>query len=296
MPTGSRRPTEARPAISVVVPFRGDRRAAARALAHLRRLELGDGDELRVADNSDGGSFASIAAAGIVTVRANGERSSYHARNAAARGAHGEWLLFCDADCAPAPDLLDVYFADPVAARCGVLAGGIGGDPGQAGLIARYARDRNFVSQTDGMDGMLGRAAATGNMLVRRGAFEAVGGFAEGIRSGGDIDLCWRLEQAGWALEHRPGAAVVHRDAESLGGLLGQVARYGAGARWLDARHPGASPRWPLLRGLAGSASDIVANLGRGRVEEATFRGIDAIGLIVHNLGYMASNRAPRIP
>ena len=35
--------------------------------------------------------------------------------------------------------------------------------------------------------------AQTAHCAVRRSAFEAVGGFREDIRSGGDADLCFRL-------------------------------------------------------------------------------------------------------
>lgn len=304
----------ARPPVSVIVPFRGDRAAAERALAALARLELAADDELRIADNSDEGVLAALVASGSdslapcshiprtsrqlragAVVRAAGERSSYHARNAGARGAVGEWLLFLDADCVPGPRLLDAYFAPPPGPRTGVCAGGIAGDLDQPGLMPRYARSRNFHHQTEGLHGADGGAAATGNLLVRRAAFEAVGGFTEGIRSGGDFDLCWRLRDAGWALEHRPGARVVHRHRETLLGFLGQVARYGAGARWLDARYPGVSPPWPLLAGALGSARDIAANLRHGRLEEATFRAIDAVGLLAHRIGYRSSNRAAPI-
>jgi GT2 family glycosyltransferase len=286
----------ARPPVSVVVPFRGDRGAAAQTLEAMAQIELGRADELMFTDNTDEGVLAALAGDERRVVRATSERSSYHARNVGARAAGaGEWLLFIDADCVPEPDLLDAYFSAPVPSTCGVLAGQIAGDRSQSGLMPRYARSRNYLSQTEGLHGKAGTAAATANLLVRRVAFDAGGGFAEGIRSGGDVDLCWRLQEAGWTLEYRHGAGVVHRHRETLGGFIGQVARYGAGARWLDTRHPGSSPRWPLVHGLAGSAKDVAANLARGRFEEATFRAIDGLGLVAHNLGYRASNVAGRV-
>jgi hypothetical protein len=74
---------------------------------------------------------------------------------------------------------------------------------------------------------------------------------------------------------------------------VGMVARYGAGARWLNERYPGSSPRWPLARGLRGVARDTAALAIRGRLESALFRVVDGLGLIAHNVGYRASNRAP---
>jgi GT2 family glycosyltransferase len=286
---------DVRPPVSVVVPFRGDRRAAGLVIAAIARLELREGDELRVADNSADGAVAALAPESVEVIRATAERSSYHARNVGAREASGDWILFIDADCVPEAELLDVYLAAPVAPEIGVLGGEITPDPTQRRFLARYARARGFLSQTEGLHGKAGSAVASANMLVRRAAFDAVGGFTEGIRSGGDVDLCWRLREAGWGLEYRPDATVTHRHRERLIPFLGQVARYAAGARWLDERHPGSSSRWPLGRGLAGSARDFAASLRRGDVEEATFRAVDALGLVAHNVGYLAPNRAARI-
>jgi cellulose synthase/poly-beta-1,6-N-acetylglucosamine synthase-like glycosyltransferase len=284
-----------RPRVSVVVPFRGDENGAAALRRALGRLELGIGDELLVADNSDQ-SVAGPPLGDLARVlRATVERSSYHARNVGARAARGDWLLFCDADCVPQPDLLNAYFRRPIPDRCALLGGQISGDPSQGGLLPRYARARNYLSQTEGLHGKAGVAAASANLLVRRTAFEAAGGFAEGIRSGGDVDLCWRLREAGWTLEYRPEAGVVHRHRESLRGFLDQVARYAAGARWLEDRRSGTSPRWPLVPGLLGSARDIAANTARGRFDEALYRAIDGVGLVAHNIGYGQSNAADRI-
>jgi mycofactocin glycosyltransferase len=284
-----------RPAVSVVVPFRGDAAAARRLSDALASLELRAGDELIVADNSDGGVAASDALSPATTVvRATGERSSYHARNAGAMAAAGRWLLFMDADCTPAPDLIDAYFATDPADRAGALAGQVIADPCQRAFAARYARSRRFLDQRHGLHDAATGAAATANLLVRRAAFERVGGFVEGIRSGGDFDLCRRLLAGGWTVESRPGATVAHRHRERLIDLMRVIARYGSGARWLNQRYPGSSPRWPLRPGLAGSARDVVANLARGRVEEASFRVVDGVGLVAHNVGYVLSNEPER--
>ncbi|HEX2191671.1 MAG TPA: glycosyltransferase family 2 protein [Acidimicrobiales bacterium] len=48
-------------------------------------------------------------------------------------------------------------------------------------------------------------------MLVRRSAFEAVGGFDEAyFMYVEDVDLCWRLQQVGWRVGYEPKARVVH--------------------------------------------------------------------------------------
>jgi hypothetical protein len=52
--------------------------------------------------------------------------------------------------------------------------------------------------------------------------------------------------------------------------------------------------RWPLGEGLVASARMIGSNLASGSFEEATFRAIDALGLVAHNIGYLVPNRAPR--
>jgi GT2 family glycosyltransferase len=274
-----------------VVPFLGGREDALRSLARLARLRTRPDDELIVADNTTAGVLASVARKPVRIARATAERSSYHARNAGARLATNAWLLFMDADCTPAAALLEAYFAEPVSDDCGAVSGLIVGDPAQRGLLARYARSRSFLRVDRGL--LSPDATPAGNVLVRREAFEAVRGFQEGIRSGGDVDLSRRLGAAGWAVEHRPGAIVEHHHRERLPRLVGMIARYGAGARWLNERYPGSSPRWPLGSGLRGATRDAIALASRGRLESALFRAVDALGLVAHNLGYLMSNRAP---
>ena len=52
--------------------------------------------------------------------------------------------------------------------------------------------------------------------LVRRTAFEAVGGFDESyFMYAEDVDLCWRLGLAGWRVAYAPTAEVTHLQGRS---------------------------------------------------------------------------------
>jgi mycofactocin glycosyltransferase len=284
-----------RPPVSVVVPFVGDRAAVELLADNLGRVKLGAEDELIVADNTTRGMPAAALPAGARVVRAAAERSSYHARNAGANAASNEWILFCDADCRPFRELLEAYFAEPVDARCGAIAGTVTGNLEQGALIARYARARGFLNLAGGGEGPDWRIAVGGNVLVRRIAFREIGGFAEGIRSGGDVDFSRRLQRAGWTIDRREAARVEHRHREQLLPFLATISRYAAGSRWLNRRYPGYSPRWPLARQLALAARDVVVLAARGQRERAAFRALDGLGLIAHNVGYLGGNSADRI-
>ncbi|CAN5144226.1 hypothetical protein BH24ACT23_BH24ACT23_01490 [soil metagenome] len=284
-------PAVGRPSVSVIVPFAGDDEAAARLAGSLVDLRLADGDELIVADNSELPAFGEFAQDGWKVVRATGEHSSYHARNRGAAVATGEWLLFTDADCVPAANLIEAYLADVPDDEVGALAGAVVGEPEQDHFLARYAVDRGLLDQGSGLH-TAGEAAATANLMIRRRTLSELGGFIEGIRSGGDVDLCRRLVSAGWRIDRRPGAVVRHLHRESLADLMGSYARYAAGASWLNKRYPGTAPAWPLAPGLVHCARDIAANLARLRFEQAAFRGVDALGMFAHTVGYRRSNAA----
>jgi hypothetical protein len=88
---------------------------------------------------------------------------------------------------------------------------------------------------------------------------------------------------------------VHHRHRANLPSLLGAIARYGAGARWLNERYPGSSPPWPLRLGLTGTARDVVRHVRQRRVGEAVLRGVDGLGLVAHRIGYASGNTAARV-
>jgi GT2 family glycosyltransferase len=266
-------PAIERPSVSVVVPFLGDRAAAARLLTALERLDVRADDELIVADNSPSGAVEPSPAVRVVA--APERRSAYHARNAGARAATGEWILFTDADCELPADLLDSFWEQPPEREAVVVAGEVVGDGAQAATLARWARSRRRLIASHHIDGGPAAAGTTANLLVRRDAFEAAGGFEAGVRSDADLELCWRLQERGGSFAYRPAAQVLHRDPERLGAVLRQAAGYGAGRRWVHERYGDAVERpalvHPVVRALGGALVWAV----RLKFERAVFKLID---------------------
>ena len=227
-----------RPEVSVVMPFAGDEYEARTAIDALLALELRVGDELILVDNSG----LAVARGGVAVIRATGERSPAHARNVGAAHAHGEWILFLDADCRAPGGLLDAYFVAPVAEDVGALAGEVVALVEGDTLAARYGSARNFLSQQSHLSHPYRPRAVAANLLVRRAAFEQIGGFCEGVRAAEDTDFSWRLQQAGWKLELRRSAKVEHRYRATLGELRRQWRGYAAGRAWLARRYDGFEP------------------------------------------------------
>lgn len=281
-----------RPPISVVVPFRGDREAAESLLEALRSLRTSPGDQLIVADNTPAGVVPDRNADAVRVVRVPAPPSARRARNVGATSADNPWLLFLDADCRPDPELLDRYFASEPGERCGVVAGEVIGDDSQPQSLARWARSRRGLMARHHVESDGRPAGIAGNLMLRREAWDQAGGFEERARSEADIDLCWRLQDAGWALEYRPDAAVRHRDPTRLAEVWRQAWMYGLGKRWLRDRWGEAAepPRIaaPLVRAFGGAAVWVLT----AKPERARFKLVDGMVATAAWLGYQVARLA----
>jgi hypothetical protein len=165
--------------------------------------------------------------------------------------------------------------------------------PGQDALVARYARSRGHLSQAAHMRDDHLPYGITANLLVRRAAFEELGGFQEGLRSGGDADLCWRLQDAGWTIAYREPAAVEHLHRERVAPLARQAARYSAAIAWMERHRPGSSPRPKVTRRLVRAGAGALAWTALGRFERAAFKALDGIVVVAEGAGWLFSNAAP---
>jgi hypothetical protein len=279
-----------RPAVDVVIPVAGGAALVADVVTRARAMTLREGDTITVVDNRGAG----VEDPDVLV--ATDVHTSYFARNAGARRGSAPWLLFLDADVQAPPDLLDRLFADAPGPRTAVLAGAIIDEPVGTGapMALRYAELKQSMAQ----DLRGPRAfAETANCAIRREAFEAAGGFREDVRSGGDADLCWRIAAAGWDLEGRSGAAVVHRNRATVARMLAQRFRHGTGAGWLAREHPGAMParHWPGLAWWAlRRAAQGIGALARDDRDGAIVGLLDGPAVWAFELGRLVPNRPLR--
>src|ERR1700694_2432021 len=229
------------------MPFAAAAVAATAAVRALLELETRLGDELVLADNSG----VAVAHPPVTVVRATAERSPAYARNAGAEHASTDWILFLDADCRAPRGLLDSYFDQDVAEDVGALAGEVVPAGDARTLAERYGASRSFLSQEAHLAHRFRPRAVAANLLVRRTAFEQVGGFYEGVRAAEDTDFSWRLQEAGWRLELRPEAKVEHSYRATIGELRRQWRGYAAGRAWLARRYQGFEPQPGVRRRAA---------------------------------------------
>jgi GT2 family glycosyltransferase len=128
------------------------------------------------------------------------------ARNIGAREATGDYLLFLDDDCEPAPDWIENNVRELAQSRIGAVGGQIAGK--SKAFFARCVDFSSFAfSQINRRAEMPVCSASLG---VSRNAFEEAMGFSETLRSGEDIDFCYRLMKMGYVTVYQPAVKVLH--------------------------------------------------------------------------------------
>jgi glycosyltransferase involved in cell wall biosynthesis len=230
--------------ISVVLPVRDGMPWLGEQLEALAGQECEAEWEVVVADNGstdDGPALVREWAAQNPRLRlidASERPGPAAARNIGVQSARGELVAFCDADDVVAPAWL--AGCATTLDRADVVAGSFdfGSLNGRGPSTPQPAATR----QLGFLPGGLGA-----NLAVRRNAFEAVGGFAEELRIGEDIDLCWRLQLRGYRFAHAPEAVVAKRDHPETGRVFRHGLAFGRSAPELYLRHRAEGARPDLL-------------------------------------------------
>jgi mycofactocin system glycosyltransferase len=178
-----------------------------------------------------------------------------------------ELVAFLDSDCVATPgwiEALAAQLADPlvaaVAPRVAPVAATTwaGRHAVAAGSLDLGDREARVVPST--------RVAyvPTAALVVRRAALVELGGFDPALRYGEDVDLVWRLHEAGHRVRYDPAVEVRHHEPETWPALLGRRFRYGTSAGPLAVRHPKATAPlvlhpWPTLTVAGALARNPVA-------------------------------------
>jgi mycofactocin system glycosyltransferase len=281
--------------VTVIIPVR-DRPAM------LERCLAAAGTRFPVVVIDDGSAnpdaIAAIAAQHGVAVRrrsANGGPAA--ARNTGLAGVGTDLIAFLDSDCVPPSgwvDKLAGHFADPlvgaVAPRIVPISSPASREVDGRPPAARYAAACGSLDLGPRPARVLPNSRVayvpTAALVVRRSALDSLAAgrppFDSALRYGEDVDLIWRLHEAGWRIRYEPSVRVAHDEPVSLAGLLERRFRYGTSAAPLARRHranmaPLVLHPWPAVTaaallarrpvaaaaGLAGAWFDVTTALRR---------------------------------
>ena len=243
--------------LTVVVPVRDRRAELDRCLTALGRdvpvlvVDDGSGDPRAVAE----------------VCRRHGARVLHRwvnegpaaARNAGLAATSTALVAYLDSDCLPPCGWLAAlvgHFADPAV---GAVAPRVRGGAGGSRLLARYARARGPLDmgprEAQVRPGGRVPYVPTAALVVRRAALSGAIPFDPALRYGEDVDLVWRLHDAGWRVRYDPRTVVDHEEPDRWGAWLQRRHRYGNSAAPLAQRHgnrltPLVLPPWPTAAWL----------------------------------------------
>jgi glycosyltransferase involved in cell wall biosynthesis len=182
--------------VSFIIPVRNDATQLERCLRSIRSSGYPpDLLQILVIDNGSTDGSQSVAARLGATVVAMPERRIAYLRNRGAALATGDVLAFVDADHEIDPGWIATAvetLQDPDVAAAGALCSA----PGDATWVQQhYEVLRGRPKGRHDVEWL-----GSGNLAVRRPAFEAVGGFDRSLETCEDVDLCNRLRAAGYRI------------------------------------------------------------------------------------------------
>ena len=227
--------------VTVVVPVRNNMSGLVRLVAALRGLRVVIVDD---------GSATPVAAADFAlmhcdvrVLRHPRSKGPAAARNTGLAACDTDFVAFLDSDVVPRRGWLEAllgHFCDPAVA---LVAPRIVALHPSDSVVARYEAVRSSLD--------LGLREApvvpygtvsyvpSAAIICRRSTLIELGGFDESLTSGEDVDLCWRLNEAGARLRYEPIAAVAHDHRTELRKWFVRKSFYGGSAAPLAIRHPG---------------------------------------------------------
>ena len=233
------------PKVSVVVPvYNGEADIPALIDCLLTQTYPHDCVEYILVDNASSDRTGAIIQAAALNAKKQGVnicylsenriQSSYAARNAGIRASTGEIIAFTDADCRPKPDWLYALVQPFAESTVGCVGGAIMALPGKT-LFEHYSERREILSHKKAATHPFLPYAAGANLAIRSQTLQDIGLFRPYLTTGGDADICWRVQrQSSWKFSMAEQAIIQHRHRTNLWELRKQFRRYGRSSKYLE--------------------------------------------------------------
>ena len=226
------------PDVTVVVPVRDRPAQLDRVLGALQDLDCIVVDDA----SADAGASKEIAdrhGARFVGLAVN--LGPAGARNAGLAGVHSALVAFVDSDCVPRDGWLGPllgHFDDPLVAAVAPRIVQVPGRrvDGRAPVLPRSSLDRGTQAGPVRPGSRISFVPSAA-LLVRVDAASGSDLFDPALRGGEDVDLVWRLAEAGWDVRYEPASTVAHDGPATLGSFLARRTFYGTTAAPLARRH-----------------------------------------------------------
>ena len=180
-------------------------------LQQLSRQQTKDPFEVLIADNGGHWNLCTteVPVPGIRVVNASDRRGAGYARNVAAAGARGRYLLFCDADDLVAPGWVEAHVAalEEYPFTSGPLCSITYRSTAWSQAVHGCWPDPAFSTSLRAHEGI--PFATSANLGIRAEAFWEVGGFPEAYLRSQDVALSMALRQESIEPSFVPGAQVL---------------------------------------------------------------------------------------
>lgn len=192
--------------ISVIIPALNEQENVVRCIEAIENTILPNSmaREIVLVDNGSTDRTVTLAQKTTAKIIIRKEITIGALRNVGVTQSQGDLVAFVDADCVVSPQ----WLAQAVACLEREAAAAVGSHhllPPGAGWLAKTAE----IVQRDKIGGRV-TYIPSGNLIVVRQAFCAVGGFDESLETNEDVDLCWRLRRSGFAVFADPQIMATH--------------------------------------------------------------------------------------
>ncbi len=226
------------PRVSVVVCAYNAERTMDACLASLEKLSYPDYEVIVVNDGSTDRTLEISEGYPDCRIISQENKGLSVARNVGAEAATGEIVAYTDSDCVADPDWLN-YLVGTMVEKGVVACGGPNFSPAETSLVPEAVAVSPGAPCHVLLDDEIAEHIAGCNMAFRRDVLLSIGGFDPIFRAAGDdVDICWRLQDAGYQIGYSAAGFVWHFRRNTVKAYIGQQKGYGKAEALVYGKHP----------------------------------------------------------